>query len=224
MVFFWAMNELIFFFHVLLVFVFVLGALKLGRGALVAWVAMQAVLANLFVTKQIELFGCTVTCSDVFAIGSILGLNLLQEYFGLEEAKKGVRICFYFMIFFALMSCFHLLYLPSVQDASHASFLKILAPAPRLLIASLVTFLLVQQLDVRLYAFLKKKLASVSLRNGVSLSITQLVDTLLFSFLGLFGLVSSLGEIIFMSYLIKLAITFCLSSCLAFTKRVVHEV
>ena len=63
------MNELIFLFHILLVLSFVLGALRLGKNALLSLLALQAILANLFVVKQISLFGFAVTCSDVFAIG-----------------------------------------------------------------------------------------------------------------------------------------------------------
>ena len=135
------MNEIIFFIHIVCIIVFAHGSLKLGREALVSWVVVQALLANLFVIKQIVLFGFNVTCGDVFAIGSILGLNLLQEHFDLNAAKKASKICFYFMIFFALVSQIHLLYIPSMHDMSQISFSTILSPAPRLLLASLATFL-----------------------------------------------------------------------------------
>ena len=85
------MNECIFLLHVALVIGFALGALRLGKEALTAWVALQAVLANLFVIKQMTFLGFTVTCSDVFAIGSIAGLNLVQEFFGKESARKARR-------------------------------------------------------------------------------------------------------------------------------------
>ncbi len=46
------MNELLFFLHLILVFGFGVIALKLGKHYLTTWVAIQAILANLFVVKQ----------------------------------------------------------------------------------------------------------------------------------------------------------------------------
>ena len=81
------MNELIFFAHVLISVALMLGALRFGRVVLVAAICLQEVLANLFVLKQVTLFGLEVTCSDAYAIGSIIGLNLLQEFYGKERAR-----------------------------------------------------------------------------------------------------------------------------------------
>ena len=58
--------------------------------------------------KQIDLFGFSVTCSDVFAIGGILSLNLLQEYFGKEAASRAVKVSLLALLFFAVMSQVHL--------------------------------------------------------------------------------------------------------------------
>jgi len=82
------MNECIFLFHIIAILVFTLLSFRLGKMALGSWLCIQVLCANLFVMKQVVLFGFHVTCSDVFAIGSILSLNLLQEYFGPKEAKK----------------------------------------------------------------------------------------------------------------------------------------
>ena len=73
------MNEILFFSHLFIVTLFVLIFLKLGKEAVIASVAIQAILANLFVIKQISWFGFEITCSDVFSIGSIFSLNLLRE-------------------------------------------------------------------------------------------------------------------------------------------------
>ncbi|MFI5334373.1 MAG: queuosine precursor transporter [Chlamydiales bacterium] len=218
------MNELLFSFHIFLVLGFAWGALKLGREALISWIALQAILANLFVIKQIELFGLGVTCSDVYAIGSMLGLNLLQEYFGKESATRATWISFFLMIFFAIMSGAHLLYLPSARDTSHPSFLAVLSQTPRLLLASLCTFFVVQRVDVHLFHLFQKLLphSSLALRTGITLTLSQLLDTALFSFLGLYGIVSSVGTLLLFSFLIKLLIIFALLPALLFFKRRAH--
>ncbi len=217
------MNEIIFLIHILLVMGFGFGALKMGKGALTAWIALQAVLANLFVIKQISFFGFHVTCSDVFAIGSIFGLNLLREYYGVEASKKTLWTCFYAMIFFVVMSQVHLFYQPSSFDTTHSAFETILSSSPRLLIASLAVFIVVQQIELRLFGFLKDKFQSLSLstRNAFSVTITQFLDTFLFSVFGLWGLVAHLSDIILISFLIKLFVIALMSPLIHFSKRFV---
>jgi len=199
------MNECIFLIHIIAILLCTIISFRLGKTSLGSWVCIQALLANLFVLKQVVLFGFHVTCSDVFAIGGILSLNLLQEYYGSKEAQKIVTHCFYFMLFFAILSQIHLLYTPSSLDSTQSSYLTLLSPAPRLLFASLVSFFIVQKIDIRLFSTIKTFLpsSSFSLRTLFSLIFSQLLDTILFSFLGLYGLVHSLYDMIILSFLIK---------------------
>lgn len=214
------MNEILFFIQTILIVVFALGALKLGKSALTAWVAIQALIANLFVLKQITLFGFDVTASDAYVIGSLLGLNFLQEFFSKEEATKATWVCFFFMFFFTVISQLHLYYQPSVHDLTQSAFVTLLSPSPRLLMASMGVFFVVQQFDVRFFAFLKTAMpnSSFALRAAIALIISQLLDTLLFSFAGLYGIVVSLIDIIIISYLVKLVVIFCFTSLVKWVK------
>ncbi len=173
-----------------------------------------------FRLKQITLFGLNVTASDVFIIGSLLGLNLLQEYFGQKEAKQAIKVCFFFMVFFALISQLHLIYQPNVHDTNQDAFVSLLKPSPRLLIASLSVFFIVQQLDIRFFAFLKIFLpkTSFALRTLIALVFSQFLDTVLFSFAGLYGIVNSIVDIMIMSFCIKLIAIFCFTSCIKWAK------
>ncbi len=216
------MNEILFLLHILLVVAFALGSLRLGKEALIAFVTITALLANLLVLKQMRIFGLTITCTDVFAIGSILGLNLLQEYFGKESSSKAAWVCFYLITFFAIMSQIHLAYTPSYTDMTQSSYFTILSPTPRLLLASLAVFFVVQQFDIRFYGWLKKGLARAPLmvRNGISLIISQLLDTALFSVLGLYGLVDSLADIILFSFVVKLFIIFSITPFISLSRYI----
>ncbi len=215
------MNEYYFLIQVLLILLFSYGALKLGEAALTTSVAVQGILANLFVLKQITFLSFTVTCSDAFMVGSMLSLNLLREYFGREASKKAINIAFFFMAFVALLSQIHLKFIPSPFDTAHAAYAHLLTPAPRLLIASLTVFYLVQRLDVRLFGWISTLLprSNFALRSSLSLSTSQLVATLLFSFLGLYGMVAKIGHIVLVSYLIKLLVVLTLAPLTAFFKR-----
>lgn len=214
------MNELIFFIQVLLITGFTLGAKRLGKDALTAWVCIQALIANLFVLKQISLFGLEVTSSDAFIIGSLLGLNFLQENHGRAEAYKATGICFLFISFFALVSQLHLLYRPNAFDTSQSAFETILSPSLRLTAASVAVFFIVQQIDIRMFSVLKNKWPQVpfSIRTGVTLVISQLLDTMLFTMAGLYGIVESILDIFMMSFLIKIIVIFCFTACTRLAK------
>lgn len=215
------MNELIFLAHILLVVAFVLIGLRMGRNFLLVAAVLQALFANLFVVKQTSLFGLSVTCSDVFSIGGILALNLLQEYFGKEAAKAAMRISFFGLVFFACMSQIHLLYAPTALDGTHSSFLTIFSQSPRIILASIAVFYGVQKIDIFLFGKLRVFFEKLPVRIGISLLFSQVLDTVLFSFLGLYGLVESLFDIIVMSLLIKGLIIGLSSLFIGFSKRFV---
>lgn len=213
------MNEILFFIQTFLIIAFGLATLRLGKGALITWVSIQALLANLFVLKQIDLFGFHVTASDAFVIGSLLGLNLLQEFFSRDEALKATYICFFFLLFFTVISQLHLLYTPSAHDFAQESFATLLTPSPRLFVASMGVFFLVQQLDVRIFSFLKGFSGlSFPVRAGLSLVVSQFIDTVLFSFAGLYGIVGSITDIIVVSFLIKTLVILCFTSSMRWVK------
>lgn len=199
-------NELIFIFQILAVSIFSIVALKLKKEALFSLICVQAILANIFVTKQIVLAGFCVTCTDIFTIGISLCLNFLQEFYDKKSAIRAIWTSFFCLVFYVLMSQIHIFYNPAAVDTFHDYFVYILSPMPRIILASMFAYLVSQYTDTTIYGFLKKRFENkfFILRNYSSILISQLIDTALFSFLGLFGLVSNIWHIFFISYLIKI--------------------
>lgn len=220
------MNELYFLSQIIIVLLFSFGALRLGQGALITAVTVQALIANLFVLKQMTFLGFEVTCSDAFAVGSILSLNLLREYFGKAQATKAISICFFFMIFFVAVSQVQLLFVPSPHDTAQFAYAKLLTPAPRLLLASLAVFFVVQHFDVRCFGWISRVLprSPFPLRSSLSLTISQLLDTILFSFLGLYGIVNSVTDIILVSFFLKVCVIFTLGPLMGLMRRYIPNV
>ena len=178
----------------------------LGSEGLIAWIALCSVLANLFVLKQIDLFGLNAAASDIFAVSSLLGLNLLQQQKGFAMAQKAIGTTFMCLLFFCIMAQMHLLYHPSTYDTMHGTYMTLLSPAPRLLLASLLAYFISQQTCVFLYRQLQRKYPNAHWNNHLlSTLLAQLLDTLVFASIGLWGLVSALGEVIIVGYLIKVA-------------------
>lgn len=199
-------NELIFFIHVILIAALCLVALALGPHALITVIALQGILSNLFVTKQITLLGLSVTCSDAFAVGSILGLNLLQEYYGKAITKKAVVASFFSLISYLILSQIHLIYLPNQFDTMQQHFWQILHLMPRITIASVFVYLIAQTFDVMFFGLLKRVLNDKypATRSAISMICSQFLDTVLFSFLALYGVVGSILNVIIMSFAIKM--------------------
>lgn len=200
------MNETIFLVHACLILFFVLGALRLGVGALTTLVSLLVVMANLFVVKQMVLFGFEVTCSDLYAVGAMFALNFIREYYGRNDADRAVWISFFCAFVFTAMAIMHLLYHPSSADWAHGAFMQILMPLPRLLMASFLAYVLSQKLDLFLFSWLKEKAPFLPffLRTAMTVSLSQFCDTFLFTILGLTGIATSLISILAVSYAIKL--------------------
>lgn len=200
------MNEFIFITHTIIISFVTLGFLLLGAQALIAFICLQLILANLFVIKPIVLLGYTATGADAFTIGAIFGFHLLQEFYGKELTKKTIWISFVLLFFYMVMSQIHLLYLPHVTDCTQAHFYALLSLMPRIAIASLISYLISQQFDCWFYEKLRKLFQGnyLPLRNYLCASASQLLDTVLFSFLALYGILPDIVQIITISYLIKL--------------------
>lgn len=211
--------------HVILVSCMTLGALRLGKEAMIAWLSFLAVALNLFVLKQISLFGLEVTCSDALVIGYLLGLNLVQEFFGRILARKTVWISFFISLSFVILSQIHLFYQPNSYDNSHSYYRALLTPMPRLLMASLFSFLIVQLFDLSFFAFLRKKTEGKFLapRTALALACTQALDTLLFSFLGLYGLIDHLSHVIIFSLIVKMGVIFLSTPFIYLSRKVVKH-
>lgn len=200
-------NELIFLASCLVTAGLTLGSLFFGSQGLLCAICVQGVLENIFVVKQIKLFGLHVTCADVFAVGLVFALNLLQEFYGKSASLKAIKVYFLASIWFLLARTAHILYQPSIYDLTHAHFAKILESSPRLILASLATSALALNLDRHVYEKIKSSLPDKFswISNLISIAVSQLFDTVLFTYLALYGTVQSPLSIIFVSYLVKLA-------------------
>ena len=92
-------NELIFILQTVVGLAFTLVAFRMGRSWLYGYIAVCIVLANIFVTKQIILFGIAATGGNVVYGAVFLATDLLAEHYGKKRGETG---CFY-RIF---LSCF----------------------------------------------------------------------------------------------------------------------
>jgi len=180
-------NEIIFGFLLLFTFATTLFAFRLGRSYLFGLIMLEIGLMNIFVVKQFDLFGFAVTGGNVLYGGIFLATDLLNEHYGPRVARQAVWAGFGAGVFMMLASALMTAFRPNDFDIAQTSFEVIFSPTLRIVIASLVSYLIFQSLDVWIFAKLKKMTNGrfLWLRNNLSTIISQTGDSIFFTAVGL---------------------------------------
>jgi queuosine precursor transporter len=199
------MNEYIFCLQTVSIALSLLLCLHYGKQLLQTYICLLVILANLFIVKQINLGEYNATATDALSVGAFLGINLMQEYFGKEAARNTIIVSFICGLLYTILSLFHLWYTPSAFDFSQNAYELLLKPMPRILVSSLITCASAEYIDYLLFGIIKRWVPLLFfLRMSASLIISQFLDTIIFTYLALYGSHAQLWEIITISYLIKL--------------------
>jgi uncharacterized integral membrane protein (TIGR00697 family) len=214
-------NELIFAAHVALVSTGVVAFARMGKTALTTCITLLFLMANIFVIKQIELFGFCVTSTDAFIVGISFGCNLLQEFWGKQAARAAIWISFAASMGYMIIAYLIVAYQPASCDLSNVHFVHITQHCARIVLASFAAYLITQMLDIALYGWLKQNSSGKHfvLRNYGAIAVSQLTDTILFSFLGLYGIVENIFDVMILSFVIKIIAILMTTPFLVAAKR-----
>lgn len=207
-------NTSLFIFQIIIGLSFTLIAFRFGLPWLMALIAVQTVLMNIFVLKMMNVFALEITGGNVLYASIFLGTDMICEHYGKDKARQAVWIGFFTSIFFVIMSQFIMWYTPSGLESSaflHNTLATIFQTTPRIVLASMGAYLISQHLDIYIYTKLKKatKGRFLWLRNNGSTLISQLFDSIFFTFVGLYGIVANaenVWQIILFTYLVKVVI------------------
>ncbi|MEF9520067.1 MULTISPECIES: queuosine precursor transporter [Chlamydia] len=201
-------NEMIFIAQTVLIVLAGIFFASKSTGWLTGWLATLSVIMNVFVLKQIFLCGLEVTSADVYMIGILSCLNFSRELYGQNKVNEAMIGSWVITIAFLILTQLHLALIPSLNDATQHHFIALFSPTLRLTLASLVTVILVQIVDLKLFSYLKSLFQDKAFgtRSAISLISSQVLDTLLFSFLGLYGIVSNLTHVILFSLITKICV------------------
>lgn len=202
-------NEILWLIFALINFTLLIGVYKIfGKTGVFAWIVLGTILANIQVTKNIELFGLSATLGNIMYGTIFLGTDILSEKYGAKDARKGVLIGFFTMISTLVIMQFALLFDPSSSDISQSSLETIFGFLPRIVLGSIIAYLVSQFVDVYLFSYIKKKLPAnkyLYIRNNVATILSQLLDTAIFvpiAFLGVYDMKVFWG-IFITTYVIK---------------------
>ena len=193
--------------------VILLGASRLGRTWITALVVICTVLMNIAVTKQMNLFGLSVTGGNVLFATVFLANDVLNEHFGKQAARSAVLTGFASGIVVVVMMQFVLAYRPNEHDTAQSSlnYFFNVAVYPRIVVVSMISYLLAQLIDVQVYQLVRRWTGSqrlLWLRSNASTWISQAFDTVFFTTAALTGTVIKswpewIGAVVF-AYIIKI--------------------
>ncbi len=204
-------NEILWFLFLLIDFSLSLLAIYIfGKKALYVIIASDIIICNIQVIKTIELFGLVSTLGNILYASIFLATDLLSEIYGKKDARRGVWLGFYALIFMTISMQLALQFTPHSSDFSHDALNTIFGFIPRITIASIIAYLVSQNHDVWAFHFWKNKTHGkfLWLRNNVSTWVSQAIDSILFVFIAFYGVFefSIILQILFTTYIIKLIV------------------
>lgn len=185
------MNELLIVITLLISFGGTLVFLKFfGKGGLFAWIGICTVLANIEVTILVNAFGMEQTLGNTLFAATFLATDILSEVFGKKDAQKGVLAGIFTSLSFIMLSFMWVHYIPAEGDWASPFVHGLFTNTPRMLISSLVAYVVSESIDVSLYHawwnLTQKKTGSRSkmlwFRNNFSTLISQFVNIVIFNF------------------------------------------
>jgi len=206
-------NELLFFIQLIIcLFAQVAVFRYFGRKGLFAWVAFAAVVCNIEVSKCVNLFGLSATLGNIFYGSTFLATDIMSELHGGKEARRSVLLGFAANILFFVMMWLGLMYIPNEFDVVNGAMHQVFVFLPRLILASVMAFLISNTLDTYSYDLIRKWFPNqLWIRNNGSTMTSQLVDSFLWSFIAFAGVmpVHELVEISLTTYAIKVIVAAC---------------
>ena len=191
------MNELLLIVSLLVVYGGVLLAFRLfGKTGLYCFTCIATITANIEVLILVNAFGMEQTLGNILFASTFLVTDILSEIAGKKEAQKAVNLGIFTSVLFIIISQSWLLYQPSANDWAQEPIRSIFSNTPRLMIVSVLVYAICQRFDVWAYHkwwnFTKTKFGDEKrflwLRNNGSTLISQLLNTILYTFGAFWGM------------------------------------
>lgn len=181
--------------------------MKLTQGVkaqLLEVIFIASLIAANVVAVKLLLIGSFIQAAGIICYPiTFLVTDIFSEVFGKERAKRLVWFGFIAQLWFLLMVTIGR-YLPYPQfwDAQNA-YVRIIGFIPRLVLGSLIAYLVSQLHDVWAFHFWKKKTKGKYLwiRNNASTIVSQLIDSVVFVTIAFIGVVP--GKVLLMMIVVQ---------------------
>lgn len=189
-------NELLLLGSVIVIYGAVLVAYRLfGKIGMYVMTVIATILANIEVLMLVDGFGMEQTLGNVMFASTYLVTDILSENEGKKSASRAVWLGVFTSVIMLLFTQYWLLYTPASDDWAREHISAIFSTTPRLLAASFIGYVISQRFDVWLYHkwwdFTVKKTGDnkrfLWLRNNGSTLVSQIINTVIFSFVAFAG-------------------------------------
>jgi uncharacterized integral membrane protein (TIGR00697 family) len=178
-----------------------------GKAGLYMVIVASVITANIQVLKTVRLFGLVSTLGNVIYGCVFLATDILSEVYGKKSAQRGVWLGFAGMVLVTVWMQISLIFIPDASDFAQESLETIFGIMPRIMAGSILAYLLSQHHDVLAFHYWKNKTEGrfLWLRNNASTMVSQIIDTVAFSLVALWGVfeIDVWWQILLTTYLMK---------------------
>lgn len=203
-----------------------------GTSGLMGFTVFATIAANIEVLILVQAFGMEMTLGNILFATTFLVTDILSEIAGKKQAQQAVWIGIAANVLFVVVSQSWLMYIPSAEDWVTPSMRSIFSNTPRIMLASLAVYAIVQVFDVWLYHKwwdLTQRLSGdrrgyLWVRNNGSTLISQLLNAILYTAFAFYGMydIPTLVSIVLSSYVIFI-FTSLLDTPIVYWARLIHE-
>lgn len=206
-------NELLLILSLLVIYTGVVILYRLfHENGLYLWTIVATIAANIEVLIVVRAFGMEQTLGNILFASTFLVTDICSELYGKKCAQKAVYLGIATSVSFIIITQSWMLYLPNKTDWAMPHIKAVFSNTPRLMSAGIIVYVIVQLFDVWAYhkwwAFTKRicgdKNRFLWLRNNGSTLVSQLLNTVLFTFGAFYGMykIPTLVSIAVSSYVI----------------------
>lgn len=206
------MNEMLWVIMLIINFGAILIAYRIwGKLGLFLWVPISSIIANIQVTKTVDLFSLEATLGNIVYASGFLVTDILSECYGKKESRKAIGIGFFSLIALTVLMQLAIRFEPAPSDFVQESLNNIFSIMPRIMLGSLVAYFISNNHDIWAYEFWKKKFPSAKmiwLRNNASTIVSQLIDSVIFTLIAFYGVFDTevLIQIVISTYVLKFVV------------------
>lgn len=162
------------------------------------------VLANLLGSKITTFFGISVSVG-IFAYPiTFLCTDIIEEVRGKEITKQFIKIGIIALLLTIVLVLISVSLSPASRYETNDAYTTVFKTSIRMVIASLIAFMMGQYHDIWAFNFLKKKTKGkyLWLRNNISTMFSQFIDTTVFMFIAFYGITPKFDVIFIISLII----------------------
>jgi uncharacterized integral membrane protein (TIGR00697 family) len=201
-------NELIFIIAMVVDLSLVLAATRFGKQWLKMLIVLNLIMVQFTAVKNHSLFGFVANGSAVFYAAIFLATDILSEHWGKKAGYSSVLNGLLAVVFLIVFGNLYTLISPVEANAATDAFNTLFKSAPRITAASLIAYLIAQNLDVWLYDKIDSWMGGKHLwmRNNGSTLISQFLDSVIFFGIAFGGVVPNIWSLILTGYVAKLIV------------------